>query len=529
MINRITLLAFIISLLMIQSCGTVNFRANYRDTNSLLHGTSGKPGRPFLKAHMKNGDVCILRDTWKVNAEDSTVFGNGLRYDYNRKLQEQGNMTIPVNAVALFETNEIPANPEGGRITALSILAGVDVAIGVICLTNPKACFGSCPTFYLDGEDNFHYANAEGFSNAILPSMEYGDIDALGMVPVQQGKFSLTMKNEALESHNIRELKVLGVPVAEGQRVHQSPDNRFYRCGQEIPLTSAIAGEGDIVGLLARPDRQERFSLADPKNLLSREEIILTFNETGSEDELGLVLNFRQTLMTTYLFYSAMGYMGDEVGDLFARLETDSDLRKKFDATTRLMGGIEVHRFNLQSGKWSRVGTCYETGPIAINRQLIALGKSAGGPVQIKLVLNRGLWRLDYAALVPVREEVRPQEFRPVNIKLAGKNRPDLLNDLFSANRHLLSMPGSDFRFDFNLPETETSWDLFLYSKGYYMEWMRQHWIADKNLLKLQQMVNNPARYLRKEAAGFKKYEDSMETQFWNSRIDTRTFTYENR
>jgi hypothetical protein len=55
---------------------------------------------------------------------------------------------------------------------------------------------------------------------------------------------------------------------------------------------------------------------------------------------------------------------------------------------------------------------------------------------------------------------------------------------------------------------------------------MREHWIKDKDLMKLRQMVDNSKKYLREEAEGFKQYEASMEQEFWNSRIDTKTFSY---
>lgn len=55
---------------------------------------------------------------------------------------------------------------------------------------------------------------------------------------------------------------------------------------------------------------------------------------------------------------------------------------------------------------------------------------------------------------------------------------------------------------------------------------MRSHWIKDENIPKLKQMVNNPKRFLKEEAKNFKKYETSMEEAFWNSKIDTKNFSY---
>jgi predicted unusual protein kinase regulating ubiquinone biosynthesis (AarF/ABC1/UbiB family) len=58
------------------------------------------------------------------------------------------------------------------------------------------------------------------------------------------------------------------------------------------------------------------------------------------------------------------------------------------------------------------------------------------------------------------------------------------------------------------------------------MREITEHWIKDKNLLKLRQMIENPKRYLKTEANYYKLYESTMEQEFWNSKINTKTFSY---
>lgn len=107
----------------------------------------------------------------------------------------------------------------------------------------------------------------------------------------------------------------------------------------------ATANEGDITALLKDPDRQERFSLSDENNMISREEIFLSFDSVQVRDRLGLILDFRQTIMSTYLIYSAMGYMGDEVGDLFAKLETSREARNNLNSgINKVLGSIDIYR-----------------------------------------------------------------------------------------------------------------------------------------------------------------------------------------
>lgn len=521
------IVAAILSIVAIQACRTYYFRSNYQDVNMLLHATGQMQTKLFLKAHLKDGEICILRDSWEVDTLRNLVSGTGSRFDFNRTQTFEGSMSIPVDSVAIFETNSKIVNPEAGRIAALSILAGVEVVIGLICLTNPKACFGSCPTFYMNDKEYYHYADAEGFSNAISPSLEYADIDALNNKTVLSGQFSITMKNEALETHCVNDVKLLAYPRLKGERVFQSPENEFYLCENNYPVSKAMAAEGNITALLQREDIYERFSLADESNLSSREEVFVNFSNVQNPNDLGLIISFRQTLMTTYLFYSSMGYMGDNVSDVFSILETDSKMRNKFDATTKELGNIDVYLWNEKKGQWEWQDKIYETGPIAINRQFLPLKThGTGSDIKLKLVMNKGLWRIDYLSLTNIRKKVNPLEISPVSILNKGKSDPAALASIRKENEYLISMPGSEYTFNFTLPDKNSDYELFLYSKGYYLEWMREHWIKDKDLLKLRQMVYHPKDYLKVEAKAYKRYENEMEQEFWNSKVDTKTFSY---
>ena len=522
------LVFLLVCILGILACKTYYFRANYNDANKLMHDVKNMHIKPYLKAHLKNGEVCVLNDVWHVDSLQQYINGKGTRFNFNRRQTFHGELHIPIDSVAIFETNNKIIKPEAGRVTALSILAGVDAAIGLICITNPKACFGSCPTFYLNEKDNFHYADAEGFSNAISPSMEYADIDALNNPTISDSVFSLTMKNEALETHCVKAVKILAYPRQKGQRIYQSPHNEFYACENNYQLSHALGKEGNMTSLLQKEDRQERYSLADGNNLCSKEEIYLTFDAVSNSEDLGLILNFRQTLMTTYFIYSAMGYMGDEVGDFFAAIETAKNKQNKPGyGIKNALGNIEVYAWNEEHKQWEWQNSVYETGPIAINRQIIPLKKiSASKEVKLKLVMNKGLWRLDYLGLTNIKKKVTPVSIDPNLILNKGIVDPGARLALQQADKHLLSMPGSAYEFKFLLPANNTDYELFLFTKGYYLEWMREHWIKDKDLLKLRQLVYHPKRYLKAQAKDYKRYEKTMEQEFWNSKIDTKTFSY---
>lgn len=519
--KRLLLSALVLSgiLFSIKSCKTYYFRENYQDANAMLHNTERMQERPFLKAHLKNGDVCIFKNQWQYNPEAELIEGMATRYDFNRNLLKEGLQQLPVDSIVIFETNRQLEDTQNGELATLGLLAMVNTTFNLLCLSNPKACYGSCPTFYFDENQSFHYSRAEGFSSAIAPSMEYSDIDALNVGAQATDTFKLVMKNEALETHCVKELTLLAAPHQPGEQVYHAAGNKFYRCQGFLPARTALAAEGDVSHLLAAADYEERFSLADAQNLNSREAIILEFDNPQALKKLGLVAGFRQTLMTTYLIYSALGYMGDEVSDVFAKIEKDQDLGSVINGGLKTeLGEVEIYLFDSKRNTWTFQGSFYETGPIAVNQQLLALNTTArSGPLKLKVVLNKGLWRLDYLALTEIVDTVEPIQLKP---ELPGKAHARARANLADPDRYLVSMPGEAYHFNFHLPEgPQNEYDLFLNSRGYYLEWMRENWFKQKDLLKLRQMIKNPEAYLKSEAAEYKFYEATMEDQFWSSRV----------
>lgn len=526
-----------VGILLMYACTVHNFRSNYKDANTLLYETKNLETKPFLKAHLKNGDVCILEDTWAVDTTQNLVSGLGTCYDFKRKEKSVGEVSVSIDDVVIFETNQKLEKTERGRIAALTILALANVGIALGCQANPKACFGSCPTFYLNEDDNFHYANAEGFSNAILPSMEYGDVDALNNPPITGNTFSLTMKNEALETHCVNEVKLLACPKAQGQKVYQSRDDNFYLCENKYTAAQVLAPEGDITALVRENDMSERFSRSDEQNLSSRETIYLNFEAIENPDNLGFLINFRQTLMTTYYIYSMIGYMGDRVGDFAAEMERSGDGAKmKMDgggpnkvknSVLKELGDIDVYVWNGNNKDWELQGGFHETGPIAFNHQILPLKTAVtDSDLKLKIVLNKGLWRVDFLGLTNIKKQVEPIEIVPDNIQSEGGVNAAALAKVTTPDQYLISMPGDAYKFNFSLPSNDSDYELFLFSKGYYLEWMRESWIKEKNLFKLVQMRTTPKVYLKAEADAYKIYEADMEEQFWNSKIDTKTFSY---
>jgi hypothetical protein len=524
----LTVLLLLATVTLFHACKTTSVNRNsYRSANALIHQTEQLKTKPFLKAHMKNGDVFILTESWELDTAHLLVLGSGTRYDLNRAKVKEGMHRLPVDSVLIFETNDKIINSEDGRVAALSILTGLDVALGIFCLTNPKACFGSCPTFYIENHDYIHHSDAEGFSNAISPSMEYSDIDALDNAPLISNTFVLRMKNEALETHCVKSLQLIAAPRAEGQRVFHARDNSFYRSNHLLVPSSVRHAEDDVTALFAKADREEWFSLADPQNMASKEELFFEFDAHDFEGSAGVLVHFRQTLMTTFLIYNAMGYMGDQVSDIFAAIEANSQTREQLNRGIHgELGEIDLFMWDEAKNGWIFQGGLYETGPIAINKQIVPLkNEISGQKIKLKFVLNKGLWRIDHVALANIAEKVEPIVLNPTLVKESGSESTSALAALISNERHLISMPGDVYSIFYELPDNE-DYELFLNSRGYYLQWMRESWLRDKDLLTLRQMIRKPAKYLKNQAANYKAYEKTMEEAFWGSRIEGKVFTH---
>ncbi|MDX1409623.1 MAG: hypothetical protein R3330_15855, partial [Saprospiraceae bacterium] len=345
------------------------FRQIYEDHNQILHSDSAHI--PYLKIHFANGDVSVM-DHWSLDPGADSLRGDGMLYDFNRSLIRQGPLVFDVSSMVLIETNDLSSikSMDSERITGMSILLALDIVGAILCLSNPKACFGSCPTFYLPERDPTDHCVAEAFSNAIAPSLESTDVDALGSV--RDSTVLLSMRNEAMETHVVNALSLLAIPHNDDESVYHDSQGKFYTCAAVAAPIQATVENTSVLEAIASRDGQEYLSKTDSNNLIEAEEIILEFDQ--GFQEAGLVLTFRQSLLTTFLLYSGISFMGDEASDYFAQIETNPRVRKALSNRFKHLRGIQISRWNPRSERWLPAAEIDEVGPIAQNTQLIRLG-----------------------------------------------------------------------------------------------------------------------------------------------------------
>ena len=78
-------------------------------------------------------------------------------------------------------------------------------------------------------------------------------------------------------------------------------------------------------------------------------------------------------------------------------------------------------------------------------------------------------------------------------------------------------MPGDKYELTYDLPPGD-DYELFLDSRGYYLEWMRSEWLREERPLAALRMLVDPAAALRELAPAFKRIEAEAEQLFWRSR-----------
>jgi hypothetical protein len=179
----------------------------------------------------------------------------------------------------------------------------------------------------------------------------------------------------------------------------------------------------------------------------------------------------------------------------------------------RLVGGIEVQ---VERGdEWVSAGVAYETGPLATDVHLVMLPEGLSGD-HVRLQLPKGGWRIDYVARARIQGEAVPLRVAPTRV--TGRLSRDYGQGRSAATGFpIVTVPGDQYRFEYQLPPGE-AYELFLDSRGYYLEWMRKEWMGKEQPLAALRMLLDPAAALRELAPRYKQLEPEAEEIFWRSR-----------
>ena len=470
-----------------------------------------------LKVHLITGDLLLL-DRWQEWPGDSGVIGSGTRYDTRRHPIGTFEGKLPGDSIALLEvTRTTTATPAGSVVLGTyTVLMG---AVTAVCLADPKSCFGSCPTFYLNDSDDRPVA--EGFSASVARVLEATDVDDLGHISASGRRFTLTMRNEALETHAVRSVRLLVARrPARGTLVRGAAGGYFTATDSAAPA-SCIGGGEDCVAAVRARDGYEWATRADSTDLGARDSVDLMF--PASTGPRALLVTSRQSFITTYVFYQSLAWAGSRAGDLLADLERrgTSALPGAWTILRRL---TEVEVFAAPAGEPLRpAGVFGEAGPIAADQHALPLpGIPAEVPLHVRLRFARGGWRFDRVATVSIAPAPDPVALLPLLVERAGAEDTVARQRLLDPGRHLITQPGDAYRLTFALPHDARQLTFFLESRGYYYEWMRPEWLAEENPALLGLIAMAPDQALQRMAPDYARIEPRLEALFWASRFGRR-------
>ncbi len=505
----------VISLLVILACCSGNRIQRQTRESEALSSTRNQDSISSTKFHMRNGDVYLIQ-AW--NSDSTRIYGHGSLFDYNRTLVKAGGFEIPLKDIVLAETNSVEASASTSLMLLPTIVTGIAAGI---CAANPKACFGSCPTFYTSSGKDFTI-QAEGFSASVSRCLEEEDVDALYNYEAETQDLELLLRNEAYETHFIRKAEVLAVPRKEGNRVFTTGKGKFFEVNQLMSPVSIEGPEGDCSEQLCSYDGNERLSAADSNDLAQKEIIEIAFDEVTAGKK-GIVIASRQSLLMTYIFYQGLSFMGHTAANYFAQLERDTTSWKNIMRNIRRsLGGIEVF---VSSGEksWERIGEMGEFGPIASDITILPFELvSRSGEMKVKLIMTKGFWRVDYLVLADIENEVLPVRIAPdESYPKTDRKGSDIIDLLQNNDSMLVTFPGDKYFLHYKLPENPDSFEYFLSSGGYYIEWMREEWLKDEDPLMVYEMFFNHQKYFKDLAPRYKMIEPEMEESFRSSKYVT--------
>ena len=473
---------------------------------------------PFLKVHLRDGEVFALAE-WGFDETARVVYGEGVRYDAERRVVGRGAHRIPIDRVALLETNR-PRSVVNTGAVVLGVVSGLSLGVNVFCAASPKTCYGSCPTFYTD-DGRGPALQAEGFSGAVARALEETDVDAMPGARAVGGRVEVVMRNEAAETHAVRSVRLVAVPRPEGRRVVRAGASYFALRSRAAP-GACRGSDRDCTADVAAADGREDAPRVDPTDLGAQETLTVSF--AGSAGRRGLVVTARNSLVGTFVFYRFLGWLGLDAGALFAALERDDPRRGRILDAMRV--GRSLARIRVEArapgGPWLAAGEHDELGPIARETALVPLPEGLpDGPVEVRLTMTRGFWKLDELALAEIEPAPGAAVFEPSVVLRRGRPDPAALASLRDPERHLLTSPGDAYTLVYEAPGGDDA-ELFLESRGYYVEWVREEWLADQDAAAAASFLADPRAALRSMAPDYARIEPGVEEQFWRTRVGER-------
>lgn len=447
-------------------------------SNSIKSDVATKKVSTPVKVHLNDGRIALFQSGAEFS--ENLITGDGTIYSLT--LESEGPVSeIDREDVAAYEVFTSRVDPIS--TVFVSTFATGAAVLGTALLS--VAIFGSCPTIY-SGADSAKVLESELFSNSIAPMLENRDVTPIHGQS-DNGILELEVRNEALETHYINHMELLEVAHDSGSKVVPSTSGTVLELENFVDLASAYdSRKKNVKNILAESDSlaynftfQERSAFEEVK----WDSIDLVFPPYDS-DSGALYFNLRNSLFTTVLLYDyLLASQGVHAFEWIAHeLATVSGAVALGDFNHTYMG----LRIEKKTGNEYRpIGRIPNTGPIAWREVAVPVSMTPGDSLYLRLKFLTDSWRINEIKLAAFADtaEVR---YIPIS-KMYNANgsltpeKAELLNK--GDDRYVVTYPGDRFTISFKAgTEQEGKRASYLLAgQGYYIEWIRDHWLDKIN------------------------------------------------
>jgi hypothetical protein len=472
-----------------------------------------------VKAHLIDGSTIVYPDGIRVTGTAISPRGSALRVNAVKR-------DIPGTTVLLDSIVGLESYANRNSVGSSLILTTLASA-GVVALSAAAAVaiFGSCPTIYADSAGT-PVLQAEVFATRISPLLEARDIDLLSARPDANGRITLEVRNEALETHYINHFELLEVRHPRDRRVIPDEHGRPLVIGATQPLARARDRAGrDVLAMLQRVDGQV---FSTDSGTLTRatgddpyDHIDVAIPRPAADSAV-VALHLRNSLLNTVLLYELMlGEQGARSIDWMSRDMQRIGSVLKFGRWYRQHFGLRV---SVWDGRRYREIERHPTyGPVAWRDAATVVPVLEQDSLRLRLSFMADEWRIDWVGVSADFNRPRARTLpighvRATDDSIAAITQRSLRH---ADGRYVQTSPGERFWVTFLAgPEPAESGRTFLLaSQGYYSEWIRGSWIKQaSDTAKFDPSRSTVERALRRWGA----QRDTLDQAFFATKIPMR-------